>query len=193
MNAKSREFDATFLIGAGLIVLGILFLLNQIFGGFLNTFVWMAILGAGSAGFLAVYGRSESNWWALIPAYVLAAIVGLLALDMIFPTLTAPYVQFAIALPFFYVYLRNRSNWWALIPGGIMALIGIGLLIDSLAWLFPIALIGVGVFLLARQFTGTKSETPAAAQASANGHNGYEPIKVEPQPISGPEADKPRV
>lgn len=107
--------------------------------------------------FLAVYLQNRTMWWALIPAYVLAAIavmVGLIGLGVLADGLVPSYVMFAIAIPFFFVYVRNRAHWWALIPGGIMAAIGIGFLLTegAAAIVGAVLVIAVGAWLLLRQF-----------------------------------------
>jgi hypothetical protein len=108
--------------------------------------------------FLVVFLRNRAWWWALIPAYALLAVVGVIALGEsggVSDDLVTAYVMFAIALPFFFVYARNRSLWWALIPGGIMTAIGVGFLATegAFAIIGAVLLIGVGLWLLLRAFT----------------------------------------
>jgi hypothetical protein len=60
--------------------------------------------------FLFVYLRNRRAWWALIPAYVMLALTGLIGLDAlgVFSGDTeVSYIMFAIAFPFFFVYVRN--------------------------------------------------------------------------------------
>jgi len=140
----------------------------------MGAFVMFAI----AAPFVYVYLNNRYNWWALIPAYVMAAIGGLILLNPIMGgPMTGAYVMFAIAAPFIYVYLRNTENWWALIPGGMMAVIGAGLLISSVISAIPVLLIIAGIYILVRQM----GSRPKA--------NKPQPIKVS-TPTSGPEADK---
>jgi hypothetical protein len=115
--------------------------------------------------FLGVYIRNRSQWWALIPAYVLvmvAIMVGLIGLGILEDALVASYVLFAIAIPFFVVYVRDRSQWWALIPGGILAVVGFALLIAEGGFLYigGIALILIGAWILYR---GLRAKEPLAA------------------------------
>jgi len=107
--------------------------------------------------FLGVYYRNRAMWWALIPAYTMLAVVGVIALSEMAgagDNLVTAYVMFAIAIPFFFVYVRNRAHWWALIPGGIMAAIGIGFLLTegAAAIVGAVLVIAVGAWLLLRQF-----------------------------------------
>ncbi len=108
--------------------------------------------------FLVVFLRNRAWWWALIPAYTLLAVVGVIALGEsggASDDLITAYEMFAIALPFFFVYARNRSLWWALIPGGIMTAIGVGFLATegAFAIIGAVVLIGVGLWVLVRAFT----------------------------------------
>lgn len=163
---------------AALIALGTLHIPGELIG----TFVMLAI----GAPFLYVYLRDHDNWWALIPAYTMAVIGGLILLagfNIINGTMVAAYINFAIAAPFLYVYLTNRNNWWALIPGGIMATIGLAFFVAGMAYLIPVFMILVGIYLLVRQTNGKKS---AATQTSTP-----EAPAQPSTPQYGPEADKP--
>lgn len=108
--------------------------------------------------FLVVYFRNRSQWWALIPAYVLLAVglmVLLLETNILNDLLVPAYVMFAIAIPFLFVYARNRKNWWALIPGGILIVIGLAFLIAeaALEFILPVVFILLGIGILLRAFT----------------------------------------
>lgn len=159
---------------AGIILLGSIPFLS---GAIIAAFIMFAI----GFPFLYVYLRDRSQWWALIPAYTMGT-VGLLPLlgSWMRGEFVAAYINFAIAAPFLYVYLRNRSNWWALIPGGIMAAIGMAFLVAGVAWLIPVAMIIVGIYLLVRQMNGRSASTTTPVQTVQ-----------QPTPTYGPEADKP--
>ena len=74
----------------------------------------------------------RTNWWGLIPGWVLLAIAGIIfAADRLPGEVMAALIMFAIGLPFLVVYFVRRTQWWALIPGGIMCGIGIMLLFAS--------------------------------------------------------------
>jgi len=116
------------------------------------------VLFAIAIPFLAVYRRNRAMWWALIPAYVLAAVavmLGLTGLGILDDDLVPAYVLFAIAIPFFVVYARNRSQWWFLIPGGVLSVIGLSFLIaeGAFAYVGAVVLIGVGLWVLIRGLT----------------------------------------
>jgi hypothetical protein len=120
------------------------------------------VLIAIALPFLGVYYRNRAMWWALIPAYTMLAVVGVIALGEMAgagDNLVTAYVMFAIAIPFFFVYVRNRSHWWALIPGGILGAIGVGFLLTegTAAIIGAVLLIAGGLFVLLRAFTRGRS------------------------------------
>lgn len=112
-------------------------------------------LGAIALPFLAVFYRDRTQWWAMIPAYVLLAVaimVGLIGLGVLDDLLVPAYVLAAIAIPFFVVYARDRTNRWALIPGGILAAIAVGFLVAGAAveYIGAFVLVLIGVLILVR-------------------------------------------
>jgi len=139
------------LVIAGLVTLITLNLL-------LDELVAVYVLLAIALPFLGVFLRDRSQWWALIPAYVLLAVTlmnwfmeaGILS-DLLVPG----YVMFAIAIPFFVVYGRNTKQWWALIPAGILTIIGIVFFIAEAAvqYIGAVLLVITGLWILVRVFT----------------------------------------
>jgi hypothetical protein len=81
--------------------------------------------------FAAVFVGDRQKWWALIPAYVLLVVAGLIALTMlpISSLMLAAFALLAAALPFWLAFIVNRRNWWALIPAGVLTLFGVGMLV----------------------------------------------------------------
>lgn len=90
---------------------------------------WLAalILYAIALPFFVVFLTSpRTRQWALIPAYVLAAVGTIPPIaDRVPGEMLGSYVMFAIALPFLAAYLWNRKNVWGLIVAFIMATVGL--------------------------------------------------------------------
>lgn len=158
-------------------------------GELIGAFIMFAI----GFPFFYVYLKNNDNWWALIPAYVMSAIGVLILLStFLSDELIGAYVMFAIAAPFLYVYLNDRNQWWALIPGGITSVIGVGLFVSGIAFLIPVAMIVVGVYLLVRQASGKRQTAQPAQPQPTSGPAADHPVtEFEPigTPTSGPEAD----
>jgi hypothetical protein len=78
--------------------------------------------------FLVLFVGDRRQWWALILAYPLLAVAGLVGLatsGIAGDGLLTAYILLVVALPFLLVYARDRGRWWALIPGGLLAALGL--------------------------------------------------------------------
>jgi hypothetical protein len=120
------------------------------------------VLLAVALPFLAVFYLERTQWWALIPAYVLLAVavmIGLTGLGVLSDALVPAFILLAIAIPFFVVYARDRSQWWPLIPGGILAVVGLSFLVAEGAFMYLGAaiLFLAGALILVRAFTRRES------------------------------------
>jgi|YNPNPStandDraft_1061719.scaffolds.fasta_scaffold47114_2 hypothetical protein len=155
---ENRGRNLNWLWGGVLIVMGLLFLANQLFNFDLTGLI--VTLGFAGTGviFLAVYLVNQQQWWALIPFYIMEVVAGIILLSTtnLEGEIIAMLIMFAIGLPFLYVYLRNRAHWWALIPAYVMFAIGmfvflaLGRMDDNLLVtyiMFAIALPFIVVFL----------------------------------------------
>jgi len=120
-NTAKRIF-----IGAALIVVGGLFMVQQIFhlpfhlGGLLVA----AIFALAGAAFLYVLFNNRENWWAAIPGFVLLGLGALIASGELFPVFASRFggslFLGSIGAAFLVVYLIKRDNWWAIIPAGVL-------------------------------------------------------------------------
>jgi hypothetical protein len=133
------------------------------------------VLPAIALPFLGVFIWDRRLWWALIPAYVLLAVGGVVILAEMAGAsddLVTAYVLIAIALPFFVVYILNRKNWWALIPGGILAVIGLSFLVAEGAFVLlgAAVLFIAGAWILVRAFTRRepKADEPPPTAPESN-------------------------
>ncbi len=150
-----------------LVIAGLLVLLD--FDILYGDAVALYALTAIALPFLYVYLRNRKMWWALIPAYTMLAVAGLIgfeSIDIFEGDTAVSYIMFAIALPFLFVYVRNTKMWWALIPGGIMAIIGISFLFtaDLGKYIGPGIIILLGLWILLRAFI-----RPAAQVSDSGG------------------------
>lgn len=104
-------------------LIGAVALLDLLQGDIIGSLV-LTLIGVP---FLAVYLRNREHWWALIPAFIMLAIALMLlltTLNVLGDDLIAPFILYAIAVPFLVVYFTNRDHWWALIPAYAMIVIG---------------------------------------------------------------------
>jgi len=135
-----------------------------------DDLVAVYVLLAIALPFLVVFLRDRSQWWALIPAYVLLAVAlmsWLMEAGILTDLLVPGYVMFAVAIPFFVVYVRNTKQWWALIPAGILTVIGIVFFISETAvqYIGAVLLVVTGLWILVRVFTrkgGPETEASTA-------------------------------
>jgi hypothetical protein len=117
-----KRVDYRILIGAGLILLGALMLLERLglFTGALDVF-WGGVLLVAGAYFLYRFASDpKGQWWAAIPGTALAG----LAAESLWPRILGDWGGLfflgSLGLGFFAVYLSGRERWWAIIPGGVL-------------------------------------------------------------------------
>lgn len=109
-------------VGALLIVLGLLFLLQNfgLFGG-LESVIWLVLFGTGGLAFLWVFFSNQEHWWAIIPGFTLLGLALLIGFGERLGAWGATLFLGAIGLSFWVIYLLHREHWWAIIPGGALA------------------------------------------------------------------------
>ena len=85
------------------------------------------ILFAIAVPFLVVFAvEPKKNWWALIPAWVMGALGGVVLFESQFSgNVIGTFVLYSIALPFLVIYVLDRNKTWALIPFGALAIVGL--------------------------------------------------------------------
>jgi hypothetical protein len=117
-----KKMDSRVLIGAALILLGALMLLERLglFRAAIDIF-WGLVFLAGAAYFLYRFvGDPHSHWWAAIPGFALAGLSAESLLPRVLGDWGGVFFLGALGLGFFAVYLSGRDRWWAIIPGGIL-------------------------------------------------------------------------
>jgi hypothetical protein len=124
-----------------------------------NRWSGVVILGGIALSFLLVYLADRGNWWALIPAGVLATIAIVAFVDTGKSTLASGGIFFlGLGLTFLLVALLPTPNGqmhWAWIPAGILGVVGILILASQeylINYVWPIALILGGALLIIRGF-----------------------------------------
>src|SRR5512140_3770093 len=121
-----NRWNARVWIGAGLVVLGLLMLLERfgLFRGVADLF-WGLIFLAGAAFFLYRFATNmRGEWWAAIPGFALLGIAGTILLSNILPEWGGFWFLAALGVGFLCVYLSDRQRWWALIPAGVLVTLG---------------------------------------------------------------------
>ncbi len=114
-------------------------------------------LGGIGLGFLLITLNNREFWWAIIPAGTLLTVAFVAGLSSVLEGVAVAGVLFlGLALTFAVLYLVRTPQGrmkWALIPAAILLVVGLGVMAFSesvLQYLWPLALIGVGVYFLVR-------------------------------------------
>lgn len=127
---------ATLLWGAGLLVLGLVLLLQnlQVLPNLVGV-IWFAIFALGGIAFLGVYASDRQRWWAVIPGGALLGIALLIGLDVFLPevggALGGTLFLFVLGATFLAIFFLHRENWWAIIPGGVLFTVALVALLDQ--------------------------------------------------------------
>ena len=114
-------------------------------------------LGGIGLSFFAVYLTNRiERWWALIPGGVLVTLAGMtIAAERVGEFQTAGLFFLGLAATFLLVAVLAGMNWayWPALVLGIMGFLGIASLLQIANYLWAVALIGAGGFMLIRYFT----------------------------------------
>lgn len=119
--------------------------LGLVQAGLAGAFLGSLVLAGVALPFLAAFALDwRGRWWALIPAWSLLAIAGVVLVSETWPgEWVGGLVLWAIALPFLVVYLLDRTRWWAIIPGLVLAAIGTVVPLSAVlaeVWIGPLIL-----------------------------------------------------
>ena len=117
-------------------------------------------LGSIGAGFLAIFFTNPRRWWALIPGGALFSIAAVAALDALPFAFINPASMLFIGLGMTFGVLGLMSTYlgqnlrWAYIPAAILLVLGLVIVtpfVGALGWIWPLALIGAGAYLVLRR------------------------------------------
>ena len=110
--------------GVVLILVGVLFLLQQVFSIPFGGLFIALLFAAGGAVFLYFLVKDRSKWWAAIPGFVLLGLGALIGISSLLPGVGnriggSIFLAF-IGLGFLVVYLLRKDQWWPIIPAGVL-------------------------------------------------------------------------
>lgn len=122
-------------------------------------------LAALALAFWVVYLEERGNWWALIPAGVLTTLALVAGLSTTLPGLETGGILFlGLGLTFLILSVVRTPEGrltWALIPAAVLLVMGILLVAQAMrafAYVWPIALMVAGAYLLFRAATSRPTE-----------------------------------
>ena len=122
--------------GALLILGGVLFLLQNLFGFQYGDLFWALVMGLAGLFFLTIVLSNRGNWWAIIPGFTLLGVAVSVGMNSLAPSLGAilsgPIVLGSIGASFLAIYLLNREYWWAIIPCGVLITLAVVISMENL-------------------------------------------------------------
>jgi len=131
------------------------------------------LLASTGVGFGATYFRSHSHSWTLIPAGLLVGVAVIVAAVpvarggpgvavVVLGLLAAALAAFAL------IPIRGRRMLWALVPAAILGVVagflaqGQEKVLEPFNWVAPLALLVVGLAVVARNLTGRDADRPGS-------------------------------
>lgn len=117
-----NRWNARIWVGAGLLLLGLLMLVERlgILRGITGLFFGALFLLGGAYFVYRFVNDVRGEWWAIIPGLALVGIgVGSL-LSGVLSNWSGFFFLGALGLSFFAIYWSRREFWWAIIPGGVL-------------------------------------------------------------------------
>ena len=138
----------------GLVIVALEDILNIFPGADWSGGVFLGCIGLA---FWLIYFRKREQWWAIIPGGVLITLALVAGLDFLVDW-TEVLFFLGLAATFALVgVLPNQSHdtRWAFIPAGVLFILGFALfapLQSIMQILWPLALVGLGVYLMIRSW-----------------------------------------
>jgi hypothetical protein len=150
--------------GITLLDLGLLILLNTFIPNFEDTLGGALFLGGIGLSFWLIYLLRRDFWWAIIPGGALFTLAGVVVVATLGFEMESGGVFFlGLGLTFALLALVPTPEGrlgWAWIPGGILLVMGlllIGAAANLMVFIWPAALILVGLFLIYRTLRSRSS------------------------------------
>lgn len=123
---------------------------------YFNEYSGAIVLGGIGLTFFIVYLTNPAErWWAIIPGGVLATLAGMtIAAERFGGFQTGGFFFLGLAITFLLVAVLAQMRWayWPALVLGIMGLLGLGSLLNFANYIWAIALIVLGGFLIFRYF-----------------------------------------
>ncbi len=145
--------------GFTLLSIAILIVLSLALPRFADIWGGSIVLGGIGLSFLAIFLIDRRNWWAIIPAGVMLTLTIIAGVDSILPGMeTGGLLFLGMGLTFVLVAIvptEHGQMSWAWIPGGILLLMGLLFVAAAgnlIGYLWPLALILIGGYLILRNF-----------------------------------------
>jgi hypothetical protein len=145
--------------GVVLLGLGVFIFLDQLAPGFSDVVGGAIFLGTISLAFWLVYLANRTNWWAIIPAGVMATLALVAGLSETVPGMEVGgifFIGMGLTFALLGVLPDHRVNLrWAFIPAGILLVFGILLTAAAVNWfnyVWPALMILGGLYLLLRTY-----------------------------------------
>ncbi|MCX6055873.1 MAG: hypothetical protein NTZ74_13360 [Chloroflexi bacterium] len=158
---RNRENWWALIPGFTLLGLGTLIASGDLFPSFSDHFGGSLFLGSIALSFVAILILNPSRWWAVIPAGTLATLAVIAAIQEGNGLVQGGVFFLGISATFATVGLlpAGHKEIWPWIPAGICFIVGALILIGSGAlanpvfgWVWAIAFLGAGIFLVLRSF-----------------------------------------
>lgn len=111
--------------------------------------------GIGLTFFIVYFTNTTERWWAIIPGGVLVTLAGMtIAADRFGEFETGGIFFLGLALTFLLVALLAGMKWayWPALVLGIMGVLGVISLLNVASYIWAVALIAIGGFMVVRYF-----------------------------------------
>jgi hypothetical protein len=155
--------------------------------------VFLASIGVG---FWAIFFTNREHWWAMIPGGALLSVAGVVVVDQLGIGINPASVLFiGLGLTFALLGLMstylNTNLRWAYIPAAVMLVMGFVIFtpfVGALGWIWPLALIAGGAYLILRRPNFANDVSAQAGTLVPNGAAQDSAPAQEAAVISGAEA-----
>ena len=190
INPKGRWWSI--IPGTVLLAIGVIIT----FGDTMGDWTGALMLGAIAIAFWIIFATQREFWWAVIPAGVLTTltlVIGLESLERTVPGLETGgifFIGLGVTFGLVFILPTKESTKWALWPAGVLLAMGIIMVLattDLLNWLWAVALIVAGLYLIVCALT-TTVKTPKVPETTAP-----ENLPVEPAAAAVEEPKEPTV